>query len=113
MKHFEVSSISLAWYLAFSVASVIAEQHMYPGSKAEQVGDIIYGLNETITLSGSSAVAAVVILDYGANVEGFPTFEVVSVSGDVSGFEIRYSETKGVLKASPGVCQVGIPYYHH
>lgn len=34
------------------------------------------------------------ILDYGENVEGHPTFEVVSASGDTSAFELTYAESK-------------------
>ncbi|USP80422.1 hypothetical protein yc1106_07696 [Curvularia clavata] len=102
MRCFELSSICLAWYVVCFAASVVGEQHIYAKSKAEKADDIIYGSKETITLSGLSAVTAVEILDYGVNVEKFPTFEVVSVSGDVSGFEIRYSETRDVLEAIPG-----------
>ncbi|KAF3035833.1 hypothetical protein E8E12_006661 [Didymella heteroderae] len=60
----------------------------------------IYGLNGTITLKGNSTTPAVVVLDYGHNVEGFPTFEVLSASGNVSDFKIRYSETKAVLESN-------------
>lgn len=63
----------------------------------------IFGSNGTITLKGNATTPAVVLLDYGHNVEGFPTFEVISTSGDVSGFKIRYSETKAVLESNPNV----------
>lgn len=66
--------------------------------------EVIYGSNGTITLTGNSTDSGLVLLDYGANVEGFPTFEVVSITGDVSGFKIRYSETKSVLKSNADVC---------
>jgi hypothetical protein len=36
-------------------------------------------------------------------VEGFPTFEVVSASGDTSGLEVTYSETLGVLEVNSNV----------
>lgn len=43
------------------------------------------------------------ILDYVANVEGFPTFEVLSFNGDTSGLEITYSESREVLETPPSV----------
>jgi hypothetical protein len=72
-------------------------------SGGQQV-EVIYGSNGTVTLAGNSTDSGLVLLDYGANVEGFPTFEVVSVIGDVSGFKIRYSETKSVLETNADVC---------
>ena len=66
-------------------------------------GATIFGSNGTITLRGNSTTPAVVLLDYGHDVEGFPTFEVLSASGNVSGFKIRYSETKAVLESNPNV----------
>jgi hypothetical protein len=65
---------------------------------------LIYGSNGTVTLKGHSTNSGLVLLDYGANIEGFPTFEVVSVTGDVSGFKIRYSETKSILETNADVC---------
>ena len=63
---------------------------------------IILGSNGTITLRGNSSTSEV-ILDYGANVEGFPTFEIISVSGDTSGLQVTYSESLAVLLSSPTV----------
>jgi hypothetical protein len=57
----------------------------------------IFGSNDTTTLKGTTTVPGVVVLDYGANVEGHPTFEVISATGDTSGLEITYSETRAVL----------------
>lgn len=66
-------------------------------------GATIFGSNGTITLKGNTTTPVVVLLDYGHNVEGFPTFEVLSASGDVEGLKIRYSETKAVLDSNPNV----------
>ncbi|KAL1656218.1 hypothetical protein SLS61_001291 [Didymella pomorum] len=63
----------------------------------------IFGSNGTITLKGNSTTPTVILLDYGHNVEGFPTFEIVSASGNVSGFKIRYSETKAVLESNSNI----------
>jgi hypothetical protein len=75
-------------------------------SSAEELASdpttIILGSNGTITLRGNSSTSEV-ILDYGANVEGFPTFEIISVSGDTSGLQITYSESLAVLLSSSTV----------
>ncbi|GKT56129.1 glycoside hydrolase family 78 protein [Colletotrichum tofieldiae] len=60
-------------------------------------GTIIYGSNSTTTLDSDGTAPVIVVLDYGHNVEGHPTFEVVSASGDTSGFEISYAEGKTAL----------------
>ncbi|KAH9895388.1 Six-hairpin glycosidase-like protein [Xylariomycetidae sp. FL2044] len=49
----------------------------------------------SLEMNGSEP--AVVVLDYGQNVEGIPTFEIISQEGDTSKFEITYSETKAGL----------------
>jgi hypothetical protein len=59
---------------------------------------VILGSNDTIILQGNATNPSVVVLDYKANVEGLPTFEVVSATGDTSRLEITYSETKTVLE---------------
>ena len=60
---------------------------------------IIYANNDTITLSSNGSKADIVVLDYGYSVEGHPTFEVVSRSGDTSGFELTFAESKAALNA--------------
>ncbi|KAK2007886.1 alpha-L-rhamnosidase [Colletotrichum eremochloae] len=62
-------------------------------------GTILFGSNDTTTLVSDGTAPAVVILDYGQNVEGHPTFEVVSVSGDTSGLEITYAESETALSS--------------
>jgi hypothetical protein len=68
-----------------------------------RTASIIYGSNYTITLNGNSSPSSVTILDYGGNVEGFPTFEVLSASGDTSGLEITYNETLGAFEDNSNV----------
>ena len=41
----------------------------------------------------ANATSSVVILDYGHEVEGIPSFEVLSHHGDTSLFEISYAES--------------------
>lgn len=53
--------------------------------------------SDDFTLSSDGKTPGVVILDYGRNVEGLPTFEVVSRTGDASGFEMSYAECQLAL----------------
>jgi hypothetical protein len=57
----------------------------------------IFGSNDTITIKGTTTTPGVVVLDYGANVEGHPTFQILSATGDTSQLEITYSESRTVL----------------
>lgn len=50
-----------------------------------------------ITLSAEATSPEVLILDFGQNMEGFPTFEVASTLGDTSKFEITFAESKDAL----------------
>jgi hypothetical protein len=81
MRLFGFAPTLLVW---LSASSAFAQNPV--SSKAT-----IFGSNGTITL------------DYGHNVEGFPTFQVLSTSGNIEGFKIRYSETKAVLESNPNV----------
>ncbi|OAG06153.1 alpha-L-rhamnosidase [Paraphaeosphaeria sporulosa] len=57
----------------------------------------IFGSNGTFSIKGTTTAPGVIVLDYGRDVEGHPTFEVVSATGDTSCLEITYSETETVL----------------
>lgn len=48
-------------------------------------------------LSSDGSSPAIVILDYGKNVEGYATFEVTQQSGNTSIFEMSYGETREAL----------------
>lgn len=67
-------------------------------SKAAK-NSVIYANHDTITLSSNGSKADIVVLDYGYSVEGHPTFEVVSRSGDTSGFELTFAESKAALNS--------------
>jgi hypothetical protein len=67
-------------------------------SSRVKAGKNIYGTNDTITLSSDGVKADVVVLDYGQNYEGHPTFEVISTSGDTSRFELTFAESKSALE---------------
>ncbi|RTE76879.1 hypothetical protein BHE90_008633 [Fusarium euwallaceae] len=53
----------------------------------------VYATKGTISISSDGTDPDILILDYGQNVEGHPTLEVVSTSGDVSGFELTFAES--------------------
>jgi hypothetical protein len=93
---------SVALFIGLTAAT--SPKQLTPRLSGGQQVEVIYGSNGTVTLIGNSTDSSLVLLDYGANVEGFPTFEVVSITGDVSGFKIRYSETKSVLASNADVC---------
>lgn len=87
MIHFSLAALLLQAGLGLSA---IESSH----AKAAKT---IYGTNETITLSSDGVKADVVVLDYGQNFEGHPTFDVLSTSGDTSGFELTFAESKAAL----------------
>ncbi|KAF9874327.1 hypothetical protein CkaCkLH20_08310 [Colletotrichum karsti] len=65
--------------------------------KTSQNDTFIYASNDTTTLTSNGTAPAIVILDFGRNVEGIPTFEVISASGDTSLFEISFAEARSSL----------------
>jgi hypothetical protein len=65
--------------------------------------ETIYGSHNVITLSGNSSDSSIATIDYGGNVEGYPTFQILAASGDTSGLQVSYSEDLSTLNASPTV----------
>lgn len=90
---------------AITLIDIISARSITPYSKlfaksargTPQNDAIIYASNGTTTFSSNGTAASVVVLDFGRNVEGKPTFEVVSASGDTSVFEISYGETEAAF----------------
>ncbi|PRP84670.1 glycoside hydrolase family 78 protein [Planoprotostelium fungivorum] len=80
--------------LAMIVVCLFNATNGHPVSKRSQDGATIYATDNTTTLSSSNGTPSIVILYYGHNVEGIPTFEIVSASGDTSIFEISYAESQ-------------------
>lgn len=70
-----------------ALAGVVAK------SKTNQ-DKVVFATKGTISLSSDGTDPDIVILDYGQNFEGHPTFEVLSTSGDASGFELTFAESK-------------------
>ncbi|KAI4614875.1 hypothetical protein J4E80_006379 [Alternaria sp. BMP 0032] len=87
----------LACLTVAEAATTPRSQSLHPVRRANDSLSAIFGSNGTTTLKGTTTAPGVVVLDYGANVEGHPTFEVLSATGDTSGLEITYSETRAVL----------------
>ncbi|KAF4841472.1 hypothetical protein CGCSCA4_v009399 [Colletotrichum siamense] len=102
---FSTSSKVLLAAAAISLPDTISARWISPNSKllaksalgTPQNDAIIYASSGTTTLSSNGTAASVVVLDFGRNVEGIPTFEVVSASGDTSVFEISYGETEAAF----------------
>jgi hypothetical protein len=49
------------------------------------------------TVSSDGTAPAIIVLDYGRDVEGYGTFQVTRRSGNTSVFEMSYSETRALL----------------
>ncbi|KAL6912411.1 hypothetical protein ACHAP8_010272 [Fusarium lateritium] len=78
------------------VAAALLLQTSHVLSKSTN-NTIIYGSDDIINLSSDGSKADIVVLDYGHSVEGHPTFKVVAASGDTSGFELTFAESKAAL----------------
>lgn len=89
--------------LIFTALVAVVEARPNPGSgkvsprSTASSSELVTATNETTVLTGTSGVPAIVTLDYGHSVEGIPTFEVVSIEGDTSVFEITYAESLAAL----------------
>lgn len=73
---------------------------------------VVYGNDGIINLSSDGSKADIVVLDYGQSVEGHPTFEVLSSTGDTSGFELTFAESKASLNIYM-VSALIRSYYHN
>ncbi|KAL2802461.1 Six-hairpin glycosidase [Aspergillus granulosus] len=68
-----------------------------PISYSANGNDLTVSDDNKITLSSDGTTPSVVVLDYGRNVEGYPTFKVVRRTGDTSTFEMSYAECHASL----------------
>ncbi|WYZ41210.1 hypothetical protein EsH8_V_000105 [Colletotrichum jinshuiense] len=99
-NHFPVIQASQGRWLAWineRFSSPTAKNTVSGSSSSSYNESIIYGSNGTTTITSNGTAPAVVVLDFGQNVEGIPTFEVVSASGDTSSFEISYGESRTAI----------------
>ena len=78
---------------AVAAAAVTRTQLHPPRADAS----LITAQDGPIVLSSTTTQGGIVVLDYGANVEGIPSFEVIHATGDTGVFEITYSESKAGL----------------
>ncbi|KAJ5319034.1 bacterial alpha-L-rhamnosidase domain protein [Penicillium brevicompactum] len=88
-----------------SLAEAITSKSLYKPSTWTQDNQtqVLPVHNETVFhLSSNGSNPSIVILDYGKDVEGIPTFRVSQHHGDTSRFEITYSETLSLLDSYMG-----------
>jgi hypothetical protein len=79
------------------VSSPLARPQRVVRQSAAHSSGLVTTTNETTILSATADAPAIVTLDYGHSVEGIPTFEVLSMEGDASVFEITYAESLAAL----------------
>lgn len=80
--------------LSAITAAAVTRPHLHP-PRADV--PLITAQDGQIVLSSVAKGGSILVLDYGANVEGIPSFEVTSATGDTGVFEITYSESKAGL----------------
>lgn len=98
---FDMAAIALQLICAALLAVGESRPHAGSGHTLPRSGAVSSGLitstNETTVLTAKAGEPAIVTLDYGRAIEGIPTFEVVSIEGDTSVFEITYAESPAAL----------------
>lgn len=88
---------ALASHLIFLAFLAVSQSRPNISRSATTSSGLVTSTNETTVLSATVHAPGVVILDYGHAVEGIPSFEVVSVDGDTSAFEITFAESLAAL----------------
>ncbi|KAH8429434.1 putative alpha-L-rhamnosidase C [Aspergillus melleus] len=83
----------LAWQALASYSSKLT----WPLSYTVNGSHISVNENTTLKLSSDGTTPSILILDYGSNVEGLASFEVIHRAGDTSVFEMSYSESRAAL----------------
>ncbi len=83
--------------LAFLALAATVGATATPMQSLRADAPLITAQDEPIVLSSTTPDGGILVLDYGASVEGIPSFEVASATGDTTVFEITYSETKAGL----------------
>lgn len=94
-----------------SLADAVSRTQLNPRSQTSYT-PTSYGVGTAPVIDGLQSYAAnsitldssfpVLTLDYGAEVAGFPYFEVTSLTGSDLQIELKYSEQFGGLKLSAG-----------
>lgn len=82
---------------ARAVLEPVQRQDQRATTNAGFTPNFISTSDDVITLDSTHNSPTVQILDYRYSVEGIPAFEVVSVDGDTSNFEITYGESRAAL----------------
>ncbi|KAJ5089358.1 hypothetical protein N7532_008042 [Penicillium argentinense] len=95
--------VALLGLLHASVALAARSANHSPISYTNQNGTRLSFDEQTVLkLSSDGKFPAVVVLDYGRDVEGFASFDVARKSGDTSIFEMTYSETRALVDSEMG-----------
>lgn len=75
-------------FVSFAIAAASCN-----ASEGHHANFIIISGSDDIQTLNANATGSVIILDYGHELEGIPSFEVLSHHGDTSLFEISYAES--------------------
>ncbi|OQE69652.1 hypothetical protein PENNAL_c0130G06707 [Penicillium nalgiovense] len=95
--------IALLGLLHASVTLAACPAIYSPVSYTNQNGTrMTFNEQTVLKLSSDGKTPAVVVLDYGSNVEGFASFDVARKSGNTSIFEMTYSETRALVDTGMG-----------
>jgi hypothetical protein len=65
--------------------------------KLQKSVDLTVAQDGPITLVGTATEPGIIVLDYGVEIEGIPSFDVVEITGHEAVLEITYSETSAAL----------------
>lgn len=88
----------VAWLLAFiGLADSSTPAYRQLTFTDSTKSGIVVNESHVSKLRSDGITPSVIILDYGKDVEGYPTFNVLRRSEKTSVFEISYSETRAML----------------
>lgn len=98
---FGLAGILSASLTAFAAAASIRTPHRNADTrgtpKLAEIPPFITAQDDPIVLSSTTGKPGILVLDYGVETEGIPTFEVVTATGNTSTFEMTYAETEAAL----------------
>lgn len=94
---------ALSGYVLLSLAALATGAALHATQPQRSISGIrnsnqlVTAQDGLIALTATQNAPGILVLDYGVETEGIPSFEVVSTVGDTSVFEVTYSETKAAL----------------
>ncbi|KAH7029760.1 Six-hairpin glycosidase-like protein [Microdochium trichocladiopsis] len=99
---------ALSGYVLLSLAALATGAALHATQPQRSISGIrnsnqlVTAQDGLIALTATQNAPGILVLDYGVETEGIPSFEVVSTVGDTSVFEVTYSETKAALSRYMG-----------